>query len=129
MGLNIWKVECPSPDITGVEALVLDEKGATVAGAGMYLAVHHQPGKKTLLRLAFTVEGKSLRGRFSAGGISTAFHYPDALASEYRLATFGSPNHEGNTLVFATQRIGQTTDGPPTSPPDRRIVLRLKTTP
>jgi len=122
-GVHVWKVACPSSDFDGLQFVVLDETGDAVAGAGLTLAVHHRPGQKTLLRAAFRIDGRSLVGRFSAGGISTDFHFPDVLTKEHRTGIISWPTAQEGLFVLAQEHAGETTAGPIA----RRIALRLVT--
>jgi hypothetical protein len=122
-GWQIWKLECPSPEIDGIQLVVLNENGDAIAGGGMTLAVNHTPGRTSVLRIAMKINGKSIKGRMSANSGSCEFDYPNVF-KERHTATHHSPEMENNTFVLVTESAGETVRGPII----RSIVLRLIST-
>ena len=47
-GWHIWKLQCPSPDINGMQVVVLDENDDAVFGRSATLAVNHTPGRTSV---------------------------------------------------------------------------------
>ena len=75
MDWKIWKFECSSTDIDGMQLVVFNENGDVLIGDSATYAVHHARGQPTVLRVALKINGKSIEGRISASGISSAFNY------------------------------------------------------
>ena len=122
-GWHIWKLECPSPEIDGIQLAVLNENGDAIAGGGMTLAVNHTPERTSVLRVALKIDGKSVQGRMSANSISGEFDYPNVF-KERHSTIYHSPEMENNTFVLVTESAGPTVRGPII----RSIVLRLVST-
>jgi len=122
-GWQIWKLECPSPEIEGIQLVVLNENGDAIAGDGMTLAVNHFPEQPSVLRIAAKINGKSIKGRMSANNISIEFDYPNVF-KESPPITYFSPEMENNTFILVTEPAGESSLGPIV----RSIVLRLIST-
>jgi len=122
-GWQIWKLECPSPDINGMQLVVLDENGDAITGDGMTLAVNQFPEQSSVLRVAIMINGKSIKGRMSANNISTEFDYPDVFKEKHS-AIHNSPTMENSAFVLITESAGESSRGPFV----RSIVLRLIST-
>ena len=121
-GWHIWKLQCPSLDVKGVQVVVLDENDDVVLGGGATLAVNHTPGRTSVLRVALEIDGKSVQGRMSANGLSTDFDYPDAF-KERHTATYHEPIQRENIYVLAEESARKTVAGAIV----RRVALRLVT--
>ena len=122
-GWQIWKLECPSPDINGMQLVVLNENGDAIMGDGMTLAVNQTSEQPTVLRIAAKIAGKSIEGRMSASNISTEFHYPDVFKERHSTINH-APAMENNALILVTESAGESSRGPIV----RSIVLRLIST-
>jgi hypothetical protein len=122
-GWQIWKLECPSPEIDGIQIVVLNENGDAIAGDGMTLAVNHFPEQPSVLRIAVKINGKSIKGRMSANNISSEFDYPNVFKKRHT-AIHLSPEMENNKFILITESAGESSRGPIV----RSIVLRLIST-
>lgn len=119
-GWQIWKLECPSPDIDGMQLVVLDEGGDAIAGNGVTFAVNQIPEQSSVLRVAVKITGKAIEGRMSANNISTEFNYPDVF-KEKHTSVYHCPVMENNAFILITESAGESTRGPIV----RSVVLRL----
>lgn len=122
-GWQIWKFECSSPEIDGIELVVLNENGDAIAGGGMTLVVNHFPEQPSVLRIAAKINGKSIKGRMSANNTSVEFDYPDVFKEKYS-AIYNSPAMENSAFVLVTESAGESPRGPIV----RSLVLRLIST-
>jgi len=119
-GWQIWKLECPSPDVDGMQLLVLDENGEAIMGSGMTLAVNQISEQPSVLRVAVKTSGKSIKGRMSANGVSTEFNYPDVFR-ERCSATHNCPVMKNDAFILLTESAGESSRGPFV----RSVVLQL----
>ncbi len=119
-GWHIWKIQCLSLDVNGMEVVVLDEGGKPILGDGRTLTVNHLQGNPAVLRVAIKINGKSIHGRMSASGISTDFEYAEAF-QERHSQILHSPILDEDNYVLISESSGKSSSGPIV----RSIALRL----
>lgn len=118
-GWNILKFECPATMYNGMQVVVLDGKGHVLSDGGI-LAINHRPGNVSLLRVAFRIEEKTVRGRMSANNISGEFELPNAFAVR-NMSTSLSPEFRDNMFILAQEYAGNSGRNPAI----RLVALRL----
>ena len=119
-GWNILKLECPSTDFDGMQVVVLDQNGEVISGGGSTIAINHSPDRASLLRVAFRIDGKDVKGRMSANGISVQFERPDAFLVRH-MAIHHEPKFEKDMYTLAAEYTGKSAF----TPVARQVALRL----
>ena len=118
MDWNIWKLECPSSDIAGMQVVVLNEEGDIIFGTGVTMGVAHREGQPTFARVAMKADVKSIQGRVSASGQTHDFHYPDAFVTR-KTVIYLAPKLENGMFVLAAETTKSSA-----GPFVRRVALR-----
>ena len=119
-GWHILKLECPSTDFNGMQVVVLDQNGNVLSGGGSTIAINHSPGMASLLRVAFRIDGKDVKGRMSANNISVQIEHPDAFLVRH-MVIHHEPKFENDMYILAEEYTGKSAF----TPVARQLALRL----